>query len=329
MHLIDKLGEAVLGGEAISAEDATRLIELDGADVYHLFPWANRIREAHRGNQIHLCSIINAKSGGCTEDCVFCAQASRYHTDVSVYPFLGKDDVLPAASQAKENKAVALGLVAAWRGLHEGRLLDEVCQRIEDVAQSGTVRADASLGLIEEREVAERLKAAGLVAYNHNLESSRSFYPQTCSTHDYDDRVRTIRHCKDVGLKVCSGGIVGMGESRPQRVELACELRDLNVDIVPLNFLHPIPGTPMAESPPLTPIECLQAIAVFRFVLPNKEIMVAGGREHNLREMQSMIFMAGASAILIGHYLTTTGRSAQDDLRMIEDQGLTWQWSEH
>ena len=326
---LDNVGNAVLDGEMIHIDDAMRIAEIDDSHADLVFTWSNRIRDAFRGNQIHLCSIINAKSGGCTEDCSFCAQAARYQTESRVYPFLDKDEVLPVAEDAKRNKAQALGLVAAWRGLQPGRMLDEVCRRIEDVAQSGTVRADASLGIIESRDVAQRLKTAGLVAYNHNLESARSFYPKVCSTHTYEDRVQTIRHCKDAGLKVCSGGIIGMGETWRQRVELACELRELDVDIVPINFLHPIPGTPMAGNHPLTPLECLRTIALFRFVMPNKEIMVAGGREVNLGDEQVRMFEAGASAILIGNYLTTIGRKPEDDLKMIEDLGLTWEWSEH
>jgi biotin synthase len=326
---VDKAARAVLDGRQIDFESAVRLIRLGDTDAWHLISWANRIREHFRGNQVHLCSIVNAKSGACPEDCKFCAQSAHYTTGVQIYPFLDRDDVIPAAQEAKKNHAQALGLVAAWRGLREGPLLERVVERIRDITESGTVRADASLGIIEKRAVAQRLKDAGLVAYNHNLETARSYYPRICSTHTYDDRVRTVEHCKAVGLKVCCGGIVGMGETREQRVELALELRALDVDIVPLNFLHPIPGTPLAAVEPLTPMECLKTIAVFRFVLPNKEIMVAGGREKNLRDLQSLMFTAGASATMVGNYLTTTGRSADDDLRLISDLGLTWEWTEH
>lgn len=325
---LDRTGRAVLDGAKIDFETALRLIHLEGADIFHLLAWANRIREHFRGNQVHLCSIVNAKSGACPEDCKFCAQSVHYQTGIQVYPFLKTEQVVPAAEEAKQNHVQALGLVAAWKGLRPGKLLDDVCERIEDVAKTG-IRADASLGIIEEREVAQRLRDAGLAYYNHNLETARSFFPRICSTHTYDDRVRTIEHLRAVGIKICSGGIIGMGETRAQRVELAMELRDLDVDMLPMNFLNPIPGTPMAKNDPLTPMECLKTIAVFRHILPNKEIMVAGGREVNLREMQSLMFTAGASATMIGNYLTTTGRNADDDLRMIRDLGLTWEWTEH
>jgi biotin synthase len=328
-EFIDSVCRAALDGIPVEFEDAVRLMELDAADVPHLLSWANRIRERHHGNRIHLCSIVNAKSGGCAEDCKFCSQSVMYQTGVEVYSFLDKEEALEAAERAGEARAQALGIVAAWRGLKEGRLLDQVCERISDVSNSGSVRADASLGIIEDVAVAERLRDAGLSVYNHNLESSRSFFPNVCTTHGYDERIQTLHNMKSAGVKVCSGGIMGMGETRRQRVELAVELREIDVDIVPINFLMTFEGTPFEDADELTPMECLQAIAVFRVVMPTKEIMVAGGRERNLRDLHPMIFMAGASAMLIGHYLTSSARNADDDLRMLEDLGLTWDWSPH
>lgn len=329
VSFVEKTARFILDGGEVDYNTAVQLIYLQDADVWHLIAWANRIRERFRGNQIHLCSIVNVKSGGCPEDCKFCAQSAHYSTGIPIYPFLGREEVLTAAQEAKKHHAQALGIVAAWRGLREGPLLDRVVQRIRELAESRTVRADASLGIIESLEVAQRLKEAGLVAYNHNLETARSYYPNICSTHTYEDRVRTVQICKSVGLKVCCGGIIGMGETREQRIELAMELRALDVDIVPINFLHPIPGTPLADVEPLTPLECLKTIAVFRFVLPDKEIMVAGGREKNLRDLQGLMFTAGASATMVGNYLTTKGRNPEDDLQLIADLGLTWEWTEH
>ena len=329
VDFIDGVCAGALEGDAVSLEDAVRLMELDAAHVPQLLSWTNRIRERHHGNRIHLCSIVNAKSGGCAEDCKFCSQSVMHQTGVEVYSFLDKGEALEAAERADGARAQALGIVAAWRGLKEGRMLDQVCERISDVAASGSVRPDASLGIIEDPAVAERLRDAGLSTYNHNLESSRSFYPNVCSSHGYDDRVRTIHNMKAAGVNVCSGGIMGMGESRRQRAELAIELRELDVDVVPINFLMTFDGTPFENVDDLTPMECLQAIAVFRVVMSTKEIMVAGGRERNLRDLHPMIFMAGASAMLIGHYLTSSNRNADDDLRMLEDLGLTWDWSPH
>ena len=316
-----------MDGHQIDFDQGLSLIKTDGADVFDLLSWANRIRQHFKGNRIHLCSIVNAKAGACSEDCGFCAQSTHYETESPVYKFLDQETVADASQVAEVNGAQALGLVAAWRGLREGRMLDQVCQRIEELSKGGKVRADASLGLIESPAVAEKLKNAGLSVYNHNLETANSFFGQVCTTHTHQDRINTIKHCKSAGLRVCSGGIFGMGESLEQRIELALELQELDVDVVPLNFLVHIDGTPLENNEPLPPMEILKTIAEFRFVLPNKEIMVAGGREPNLRDLQSMIFMAGASATLVGSYLTTGGRSAEDDLQMITDLGLEWDWN--
>ncbi|MEO2002715.1 MAG: radical SAM protein, partial [Candidatus Poribacteria bacterium] len=180
-EFIDNVCRGALDGIPVEFEDAVRLMELGATDVPRLLSWANRIRERHHGNRIHLCSIVNAKSGGCAEDCKFCSQSVMYQTGVEVYSFLDKEEALEAAERAGEARAQALGIVAAWRGLKEGRLLDQVCERISDVSNSGSVRADASLGIIEDVAVAERLRDAGLSVYNHNLESSRSFFPNVCT----------------------------------------------------------------------------------------------------------------------------------------------------
>lgn len=208
-------------------------------------------------------------------------------------------------------------------------MLDEVCERLKELSDSGKTRADASLGIIKNPRVAERLKEAGLKCYNHNLESSRRFFPEICDSHTYEDRLETIRTMKEAGFKICSGGIMGMGETPQDRCDMALELRELGVHVVPINFLNPVPGTPFADKPRIAPLEALKTIACFRFVLPKKEIMIAGGREVNLRDMQSMIFMAGASAMMVGNYLTTLNQPVEQDLRMLEDLGLDPDWSNH
>ena len=208
-------------------------------------------------------------------------------------------------------------------------MLDEVCDRISELAKSGKTRPDASLGIIKSQKVADRLKEAGLECYGHNLESSRSFFPKHCSTHTYEDRVETIGYLKKAGLKICSGGIIGMGETREDRCELALALRELGANVVPINILNPIPGTPFAENPKLPPLEILKTIACFRFILPRQEIMIAGGRTVNLRDLQSMIFTAGASALMVGNYLTTLNQSVEKDLQMLKDLGLDPNWDNH
>ena len=320
---IAALGQRVLQGELISREEALFLFRLKATtDIYDLLAWANRIREHFKGNRIHLCSIVNAKAGGCPENCKFCAQSAFYQTAAPRYGFVDSEPVLAAAEEARRNGVTGLGLVAAWRGLEEGPMLDEVCARLSELAKAGRVRADASLGLIKNQKVADRLKAAGCECYNHNLESSRRFFPQHCTTHTYEDRLATISYLKNAGIRICSGGIIGMGETIEDRCDLALALRDIGASIVPINILNPIQGTPFEKNLPLPPLEILQTIACFRFILPRQEIMIAGGRTTNLRDLQSMIFMAGASALMVGNYLTTLNQPVEKDLQMLKDLNL-------
>ncbi len=327
---IASLGRRVLAGGQIERDDALFLFNLEGsADIHDLLAWANRIREHFKGNKIHLCSIVNAKAGACSENCSFCAQSSFYQTGSPKYGFIDPEPVIEAAEEANKNSVTAVGLVAAWKGLKEGPMLDEVCDRIRELSNSGKTRADASLGIIKSQVVADRLKEAGLECYGHNLESSRRFFPQTCSTHTYDDRIETISYLKKAGLKICSGGIIGMGETREDRCDLAFSLREIGANVCPINILNPIKGTPFENNPPLPPLEILKTIACFRFILPRQEIMIAGGRTVNLRDLQPMIFMAGASALMVGNYLTTLNQPVEKDLQMLRDLGLDPSWDKH
>ena len=320
----------VLGGEEISRQEARWLFDLEnGADIFDLMAGANRIRQHFKGNKIHLCSIVNAKAGSCSENCSFCAQSSFYQTGSPKYGFIEPGPVDDAAEEAHRNGVTAVGLVAAWRGLNEGPILDEVCERIRQLAAGGKTRPDASLGIIKSQRVADRLKEAGLECYGHNLESSKRFFPAHCTTHTYEDRLETISHLKKAGLKICSGGIIGMGETRQDRCDLAFALREVGANVVPINILNPIQGTPLANQAPLAPLEILKTIACFRFILPRQEIMIAGGRTINLRDMQSMIFTAGASALMVGNYLTTLNQPVEKDLQMLKDLGLDPNWDKH
>ena len=324
------LGRKVLAGGQITRAEGSWLFSIErSADIHDLLAWANRIREHFKGKKIHLCSIVNVKAGGCSENCKFCAQSAFYETGSPRYGFIDPEPLRQAAAEAKQNGVVGLGIVAAWRGLEEGPVLDDVCDRIRDLAQGGQVRPDASLGIIKSQVVADRLRAAGLECYNHNLETSRRFFPQQCSTHSYDDRVQTIQFLKNAGIKICSGGIIGMGESLEDRCDLAFSLRDVGSNIVPINILNPIKGTPFENVTPIKPLEVLKTIACFRFIMPKQEIMIAGGRAVNLRDLQSMIFMAGASAIMVGNYLTTLNQTVEKDLQMLRDLGLDPSWDKH
>lgn len=324
---IEELGKRVLGGGEIDRDEAMELFALESrGDIMDLLSWANRIREHFKGNKIHLCSIVNAKAGGCPEDCAFCAQSSRYQTGSPRYGFVDPEPVQEAAEEAYHHKVSAVGLVAAWKGLKEGPMLDEVCERIRELAASGKTRPDASLGIVESQEVANRLAEAGLKCYGHNLESSRRFFPQHCTTHSYEDRIRTLQYLRNAGIKICSGGIIGMGETREDRCDLALALREAGAMMVPINILNPIEGTPLEKAERLEPMEILKTIACFRFLLPRREIMIAGGRTVNLRSVQSMIFAAGASALMVGNYLTTLNQPVEDDLQMLADLGLEPLW---
>jgi biotin synthase len=320
---IRSMEEKAILGIPLSYEEGCRLISVEGPDILDLISSANRVRHHYWGDQVNLCSIVNAKSGHCAENCNFCAQSAHYSTEIPTYPLMDSEGLQKAADEAVENKAEAFGLVAAWRGLHEGRDLEMTLSRLRELSDQGRIRIDASLGIIEDPKIAFRLKEAGVAYYNHNLETARSFFPNVCTTHTYDDRVRTIEYCKAAGMGICCGGIFGMGESSDQRIEMAVALQELDVDVVPLNFLHPIEGTPFANRPPVPPMEILKIIAVYRLMLPSKDIMTAGGRELHLRDLQSWMFAAGASHTLVGNYLTTTGRKPEDDLKMIADLGLS------
>jgi biotin synthase len=324
---ISALGRRVLDGGRIDRDEALFLFRLESsADIFELLAWANRIREHHKGNKVHLCSIVNAKAGGCSENCKFCSQSSFYQTESPRYGFVDPEPAREAVAEAARNNVTALGLVAAWKGLNEGPMLDEVCERVRELKAQGGVRVDVSLGIVKSARVAERLKEAGVECYGHNLESSRRFFPEHCSTHSFEDRLQTIRHLKQAGIRICSGGIIGMGETREDRCDLALELREVGANVVPINILNPIPGTPFENHPPIAPLEALKTIACFRFILPRQEIMVAGGRTKNLRDLQSLIFAAGASALMVGNYLTTLNRPVAEDLQMLADLGLDPTW---
>ena len=329
-HHLAELGQRVLAGGSLTREEALGLFELESSsDILDLLAWANRIREHFKGNKIHLCSIVNAKAGACSENCSFCAQSSFYQTGSPKYGFIDPEPVAEAADEANRNGITAVGLVAAWKGLNEGPILDEVCDRVRELKASGKTRPDVSLGIIKSQRVANRLKDAGVECYGHNLESSRRFFPKTCTTHTYDDRLETIGYLKKAGIKICSGGIIGMGETRADRCELAFSLKEIGANVVPVNILNPIKGTPFENVPPLPVLEILKTIACFRFILPRQEIMIAGGRTVNLRDAQSMIFMAGASALMVGNYLTTLNQPVDKDLQMLRDLGLDPSWDNH
>jgi biotin synthase len=280
---------------------------------------AHRVRLEFCGPDVELESLINAKSGACPEDCAFCSQSVRYSTDVEVYPFLDLDEILAAARATRDAGATQFCIVVAVRGPEE-RLLAKVITATVAVQRETGLEVAVSLGLLTEPQ-ATRLAAAGVKRYNHNLEAPRALFPQICTTHTYDDRVATAQLAIEAGMELCCGGILGMGETVEQRVDFAFELAALEPCEVPINFLMPS-GTPLGEQRLITPREALQAIALFRLVLPSAWLRLAGGRELVLGELQAMGLLAGANALIVGNYLTTGGRPAEEDLALLDALGM-------
>lgn len=321
MKIPEVFEKNVMSGLGINTEEAMEFLSLKDEHLLELMALANLARKKFKGDEVSLCSIINAKSGMCQEDCAFCSQSMYHQTTAPVYPLVGKEQIIERARLAEKIKSREFSIVTSGYGPENEKELEEIAESVATLTKETTLEPCASLGILD-RESMSRLKEAGLKNYHHNLETARSFFPNICTTHSYDEDVEAVRIAKELGFKVCCGGIFGMGESWEQRIEFAFTLKELDVDSIPLNFLNPIPGTKLEGKRELTPIECLSIITLFRLVMPKKDIFVCGGREVNLRDLQSMIFFAGANGMMIGGYLTTKGRQPEDDLRMIEDLGL-------
>jgi len=318
---IDVMEEKALTGAGVSGEDALRLIRSKGSDLYEILGCANRVARHFRGNRAEFCGIVNAKSGRCPENCSFCAQSAHHATNAAVHGMIEEGELFRAAREAERFGANRFGIVTAGTGLRDEAELSRIQGAIQRTLRETTLAPCASLGILGE-DALKGLKEAGLTRYHHNLETARSHFSRICDTHAYDEDVETVKAAKRAGLEVCSGGILGLGESPEQRVELALELRELDVDCIPVNFLVPVKGTPLESMPPLEPLECLLAIAMFRLVLPGKSIRVCAGRERNLADLQSWAFFAGADGMMIGNFLTTTGRNAHDDVAMTRALGF-------
>jgi biotin synthase len=316
--------EPTHGGQGpISAEEARRLIRhTAGPELEALLDRAGAVRRAVHGDDVSLCGITNAKSGRCAEDCGFCSQSAHFPgAESPVYPLLSADEIVAQAQAAERAGAREFSIVCSGTRVSRGSELATLEQAVARLRSETGIEPCASLGLMREPELA-RLRAAGLMHYHHNLETARSHFQNVCTTHSYDEQLETIRAAQRQGLMVCTGGILGMGETPDQRVELAETLRELGIDHVPLNFLNPRPGTPMANVKAITAGECLAAIAVFRLMMPSAHIFVMGGREVNLGERQADIFRAGADGTMVGNYLTSAGGSPDATVGMAESQGL-------
>jgi biotin synthase len=305
----------------LNQNDFADIFRRDWGEMWPLMAEAHRLRERHFGRQVSFCVITNAKSGLCSEDCAFCSQAATARGEIPRYPLPPQEELVAAATQAAAAGASRFSLVTSGRGISSRKEQEALLQTVAAIVDTVPIQVCASLGIVE-RGFLRELKAAGVSRYHHNLETAASFFPQICTTHSYEERVATIDAARDAGLSVCAGGILGLGESLAQRWELAQALKELPVDAIPLNFLHPLPGTGLAHRPLLSPLEALQIITAFRLTFPDRSLIICGGRQATLRSLAPLIFAAGANCLMTGDYLTTKGRLPEEDRQMLADLGL-------
>lgn len=317
--MLKRIEEKIVAGGEISPEDAAYVSSIPGPEVFDLFAAANRIRNLFRGNRIDICAIVNAKSGACPEDCAYCSQSSRSSSEVPVFPLADKEVVLEKAAEAKRGGAKRFCIVTSGRKVTHAEIR-KIADMVSGVRAMGLLPC-ATLGLLNRAELL-LLKNAGLERFHHNIETSERFFPNICTTHTYGQKLETISAVKSVGLSLCSGGILGLGETWQDRIDIGMALREIGPDSVPLNFLIPIKGTRLESRNPLESVEALKIISLFRFLLPGREVRVCGGRAQTLGQFNSFVFLAGADGILSGNYLTTSGRCFEDDIRLIRQQGL-------
>jgi biotin synthase len=337
LTLLDDAEETLLGrGELLSDEQAYALAELaevvadegqeptgDWVDpagnepLTRMLDLAHRVRRRWCGEEVSLESILSTKTGGCPEDCAFCSQSSLFDTPVKPQPYLSADEVVAAATDAQSKGSTEFCLVLAIKGPDE-RAMSHVLEATEAVHRETDLEVAVSAGILTAEQTAT-LAEAGVVRYNHNLEAAESFFPQICTTHSWGERHETCRLVRDAGMELCSGGIMGMGESPAQRAELALALRDLGPVEVPMNFLNPRPGTPLGDTEVLEPRIALHGVALYRLILPDATLRYAGGREVVLGDLQRAGVLGGANGMIVGNYLTTLGQGTERDLAMLAD----------
>jgi biotin synthase len=310
--------EKVLAGGSITFEEAERLLATD--DIMMFAESANTITRTFNSDIVDVEALVNAKSGRCPEDCSFCAQSSFYDTGIDRYPLLPKELLVEKAAKAKEAGARSFCLVCAYRDPPE-REFQQICEAIKEIRSKVGIEVNVSLGFMT-RPRARKLKELGVKRYNHNLEAAESYFSRICNTHHFSDRVNTAKIVKEAGLELCSGGIIGMGETSRQRVELAFSLASLHPEEVPVNILIAREGTPLQSLKPIDPLEAVKTIAVWRFIMPKTIIKIAGGREIHLKDSDRFALKAGANGIITGGYLTTAGNSPHKDISMIKEIGL-------
>ncbi len=313
--------EAVLSGSDITREQALELTRIPEILIPYLAAAANEVREKFVGNEVESCALSNIKSGACSEDCKFCAQSGHYKTDAPVYPQVSVEEIVSQAKAAEAMGATEFCMVSSGWGATNEREFATVLEAVRRVKTETKMFVDASLGFLTGEQMAQ-LKEAGLFRNNHNLEAAKGYFDKICTTHTHEQRTTHVEMVRHYGIHPCSGGILGMGETPENRIDLAYELKALGSDCVPINILNPRRGTPLGDVEPLKPLEIMKYIAIFRLILPKSTIKIAGGREVNLRDLQANAMMAGANGLILGNYLTTMGRSPARDIQMLEDAGF-------
>ena len=311
--------EKLEGGISLLRDEALALVNL--GDTALNSSLAEKIRRRYKGDLADLCSVISAKSGSCPEDCAFCAQSVHYQTGITEYPLFPIDKIIKAAFDAKKNGARRFCISTSGRGIEEDDDITKISEAIGRIRDEVKISPCATLGLMSLDHL-KILKDSGLNRFHHNLETSESYYQKICNTHSYTERVEMVKRIKESGLSACVGGILGMGETMEDRADLAIAIRDLDPDSVPINFLMPIMGTPLENISGLGSDEALRSIALFRFIMPSKEIRVCGGRVSALGNSHKQIFNFGADGMMVGNYLTRSGSDPVEDLRTLKDLGL-------
>lgn len=321
MHLfLKEIVERIKGNGEIKKNEAVKLLQVSQEDLLYLFQAASSIRRFFKGEKVFVCSIVNAKSGKCTEDCAFCSQSSRHKTVIKRHPLLSLNELLEQAEAAYKNSQHCVGFVTSGASLND-KEFSRILEAVKSLYKKGRVVCASLGGLTKERAMA--LKKAGLSRYNHNLETAPAHFSSICTTHKFQDRLKTISILKSAGIEVCAGGIWGLGESPRERIDLAFILRELKINSLPVNILNPVAGTKIfGKYLSLKPLEILKTIAIYRLILPQVELKICGGREVNLRSLQPLMFLAGANGIIIGSYLTTAGQEVSKDYEMIQDLEL-------
>jgi biotin synthase len=314
------LARKVMEGYEVTKQEAKEILLSKDDDILSLVNAAFEIRRHYYGKKVKLNLIINAKSGLCPEDCGYCSQSIKAKTEIDRYPLVSKKTIVEGAKEAKKNKIGTYCIVMSGRRPTTNEV-DTVISAVQEIKNEvEQIKICACMGLVTE-EQAVKLKAAGVDRFNHNINTSANHHANITTTHHYEDRVNTIEILKNAGISPCSGVICGMGETYDDIVEMAFALKELDVDSIPVNFLHPVKGTQLEDLNELTPIHCLKILTLFRFVNPTKEIRISGGREFNLRSLQNLgLFIA--NSIFVGDYLTTEGQAAQEDFQLIQDLGF-------